>query len=183
MAWIEKYRRNLRVVIILLLMLAFLGPWAFDLLNVPAKYDCGPLNIRLEGDFCGSPIIGIQVLFWIIGGFFNLIVGFIRGEIAFIQTDFSFWIGLIYSLILILLILPIFNILFMILRGDRPRLQKFHLVVCGLNLIPVLLVGLSRFTIINFALWGVWLYLGVLLSILILEGILLKQIKTDQLMN
>ena len=170
MAWIKEYKRSWRWVILILLVLAFLGPWGFDLINVPAEYACDPPNIRLEGDFCGLPISFIQTFFWMIGGFFNMIIGLIRGEIAFIQTDFNFWISLLYSLVLILLILPIINTLFLLLRGDRPRLQKYHLVICGLNLGLVLLLGISNYPKFFYVLWGVWLYIGLMISILILEG-------------
>ena len=77
----------------------------------------------------------------------------------------------IYSLVLILLILPIINTLFLLLRDDRPRLQKFHLVICGLNLGLVLLLGISNYPKFFYMLWGIWLYIGLMISILILEGI------------
>ena len=179
MSWIEAHKRSLRVVTLILLLVAIIGTWSFDLLNVPAEFDCDPPNIRLEGDFCGSPSSEIQAVFLTIVGIFNMIVTPIKGEIAFIQTDFGFWAGFfVYSFFLILLLQPIFNILFMIFRGDRPRIQKFHLVVCGLNLIPTLFVVLVRFSITRFAVWGAWLYLSVMICILILEGSLLKQLRS-----
>jgi hypothetical protein len=174
MWWIQANTRNWRKVILILLVLAILGPWAFDKTNVPAQYACGPTSVRLEGDFCGHPTSGIQILFWMIEWLFVFIIRLISREADFVQEGFNFWI--VYnSLILILLILPIINILVMIFRGAQPRLQKFHLVVCGLNLAPALLVGLSGFPNIYFVLWGTWLYILSLISILILEAVLYKQ--------
>ena len=49
----------------------------------------------------------------------------------------------------------------------------------SLNLVPILLLGLSTFPEINFAPWGLWLYLGVMIISLILEGILLKYQLTE----
>ena len=40
-----------------LLVGAMLGPWIFDLINVPAQYPC---DFRLVGDFCGVLLSG----FW-----------------------------------------------------------------------------------------------------------------------
>jgi hypothetical protein len=173
MPWIQANTQNWRKVILVLLVLAVLGPWAFDKTNVPAQYACGPPSIRLEGDFCGHPTSGIQILFWMIEWFFAFIIRLISGKIDFVQEGFNFWI--VYnSLILILLILPIINIVVMIFRGTQPRLQKFHLVVCGLNLVLALIIGLSSFPNIYFVLWGIWLYILSLISILILEGVLHK---------
>jgi hypothetical protein len=156
-------------------VLAILGPWAFERLSVPAEYDCGPTNIRLEGDFCGSPISLIQTLFWMIYWFINRTIGMIRGEYNFDLIASDIRISWIYYLVIVLLTLPIINLLFLILRGDQPRLQKFHLVVCGLNLIPVLIFGLSNFPKVNLSPWGLWLYFGAMVGILILEGVLMKQ--------
>lgn len=175
MTWIEKYKRNWRGVLLILLILAIIGPWGFDQINVPAEYDCGPTNIRLEGDFCGLPISFIRTFFWMVGGFFNMMIQLITGKISFSQTDFNFWIGFVYSLVSILPILPIINLSFLIQRGDRPRFQKFHLVICGLNLGLVLLLEISHYPKFFYVLWGIWLYTSSLAMILFLEGILLKQ--------
>jgi len=180
MTGIKKHKRNLRVAILLLLVLAFTGPWAFDRINVPEEFACSAPNIRLEGDYCGLPMSGVWSVVWMIGGFITIIGGIITGEIVFIQTDFSFWISIIFSLILILLILPIINILILILRKDQPRFLKFHLVICGLDLVPALLIGVSGNPRFYYVLWGIWLYLGTLVSILTLEGMILKHRKTDQ---
>jgi len=170
MSWIEEHKQIWRWLILVLLILAITGPWGFDQTNVPAEFACNPPRIRLKGDFCGLPISLIRTIFWMTGGFFNMIVKLITGEIAFNQTDINFWISLLYSLALILLILPIINTLFLLLRGDRPRLQKFHLVICGLNLGLVLLLGISNYPNFFYVLWGVWRYIGLMISILILEG-------------
>jgi hypothetical protein len=171
MVWIEEYRLIWRWAILILLILAIIGPWGFDRTNVPAEFACNPPHIRLEGDFCGLPISFIRTFLWMVSGFFNMIVRFITGEIKFTQTDLNFWISLIYSLISILLILPIFNNLFMIFRGDRPRFQKFHLVICGLDFCLILFLGIVNHPKFYYALWGLWLYILSLAMILILEGI------------
>ena len=69
LSWVTKHRQKMRLVILMLMIISFLGPWAFDKTHVPAKYACGPTSIRLEGDFCGHPIPGIQNFIWIIGWF------------------------------------------------------------------------------------------------------------------
>ncbi|HMS01246.1 MAG TPA: hypothetical protein PKE62_18530 [Anaerolineales bacterium] len=54
----------IRAGVLLLLILALLGPWMFDQINVPAEYDCSAPFIRLNGDFCGLPISGLR-FFWL----------------------------------------------------------------------------------------------------------------------
>jgi hypothetical protein len=174
MSWVIKHKHILRAAILALVIISFMGPWAFDKTNVPAQYVCDPTSIRLEGDFCGHPIAGTQSFIWIITDLGSGIQRILRGELISDQTAFRFWIGIIYSLAVILLILPIINILAMLLREEGLRLQKLHFMVCELNLIAVLFVGISRFPKMYLALWGIWLYFGVMISTLVLEKFLLK---------
>ncbi len=66
MSWINKHKRVWRVAILVLLLVAIMGPWTFDRINVPSEYPC---SVRLEGDFCGTPMSGIWIFSWIIGGY------------------------------------------------------------------------------------------------------------------
>ena len=58
MSWIVEHKRLWGIAILALLLLAILGPWAYDQINVPAEYPCSAPFIRLEGDFCGVPYSG-----------------------------------------------------------------------------------------------------------------------------
>ncbi|MCC6300146.1 MAG: hypothetical protein IT314_12680 [Anaerolineales bacterium] len=53
-------RSIFRVGILLLFVLALLGPWTYDVINVPAEFTCDKPFIRLDGDFCGVPTSVIQ---------------------------------------------------------------------------------------------------------------------------
>lgn len=46
---------------LILFVVALLGPWTFDVINVPAEYECSAPFIRLNGDFCGMPMSGLWV--------------------------------------------------------------------------------------------------------------------------
>jgi hypothetical protein len=59
LSWLNERRRIWRVIALAALLLAILGPWAFDRTNVPAEYPCTRPHIRLEGDFCGLPLSGL----------------------------------------------------------------------------------------------------------------------------
>ena len=42
-----------RVIILAMLMVSFVGPWFFDVIMVPAEYECNLPFVRLDDDFCG----------------------------------------------------------------------------------------------------------------------------------
>ena len=65
-------KHKLRMVVLVGMIVAFLGPWAFDRINVPAQYECTPPNIRLYGDFCGIPFSGFQFFLWTGGAFISI---------------------------------------------------------------------------------------------------------------
>ena len=175
MAWITENKQKWRWGVLILIVLAFVGPWGFDRVNVPAEYDCGPNHIRLEGDFCGLPISGIQNLAWTFIGFPNWVLRLITGETGL--TPALRQSGFILAVILVLL--PIFNISLTLIRGERPRFQKFHLVICGLDFCLLLALGIANHPKFFYALWGIWLYLGVLVCTLVLEGVSSKLSRTQ----
>lgn len=47
MLWMNEHKRVWRVAILVLLLAAIIGPWAYDRVNVPAEYPCAPPFIRL----------------------------------------------------------------------------------------------------------------------------------------
>jgi hypothetical protein len=175
MSWINKHQRVWRVVILVLLLIAMLGPWAFDLINVPSEFSCSP-NVRLEGDFCGMPLSGIGVFSGMVGGLINLGVRLATGATAFTDVPRE----LLFSLLLLLLVAPFFSTLPLILGGDRRRWRVFHVVAWGLAVGIGLLLGLAGssrlswvFSRLFWVLWGIWLYIGLAGSALILEVLVL----------
>jgi len=176
MIWIKKYRSVWRVSVLILLLVAFVGPWAFDRINVPAKYDCSPY-IRLEGDFCGSPLSGIRMLVWmftwIIDGVINIVTGFFANKIALAPIGFEFLISLLNGLLIFLLILPIINTIRLFTRGVHPRRQLFTIISWVLAIGASLFWGLSNYPKVYWAAWGIWLYMGLAVSALILEMLLI----------
>jgi len=67
MSWLNENRNIVRVVILALFIVSMLGPWMFDVINVPAEYECDKPFVRLEGDFCGLPLSGIKSFTWFAG--------------------------------------------------------------------------------------------------------------------
>ncbi len=165
MLWINEHKNVWRVAVLVLLLVAMMGPWAFDVIYVPSEYPCSDPHVRLEGDFCGTPLRGIAVLSMFAGAFINISVGLVTGAIVLADRAGEF----VFSLFLFLLVLPFFGTLLLILRGDRRRRQVFNVVAWGLAAGIGLLFGVLGHPELFWVLWGKWLYTGLAASALILE--------------
>ena len=173
MSWIHKHKRIWRVAILLLLLVALMGPWVFDRVNVPAEYPCSPPFICLEGDFCGSPISGIRAFFWMVAGFIGMVVGFVTGATSFADSAGNLP-GVLFSLmVLFLLLSPFISTLRLMRGGDLRRNEINNTIVWGLALFSGLLITVSGISRVHWALWGPWLYVGLATSVLILEAYVL----------
>ena len=77
MSWINNRRRLWGGILLALLLVAGMGPWGFDLINVPAQFECSAPFIRLKGDFCGEPVSAMRGLSVLLG---DLAVGVVAGS-------------------------------------------------------------------------------------------------------
>ena len=154
----------LRVIFLALLSLAMIGPWMFDRINVPAEYTCYPPNVRLYIDFCGVPLSGIQLLYLFFSGLIFASKGLVGGSVGFID-----WLRQIaFSLPGFLILLPIFSTLNIVLRRAQLSQQIFNLAAWVMALGIGTLIGLSGYPRLFWALWGVWLYIGLAFAQVIL---------------
>lgn len=171
MSQITTHRRVYGFVILALLFIAGLGPWSFDLINVPAQYPCDAPFIRLKGDFCGEPVSAVRGVSALLGG---SIVALITGDVAFID-----W-GQLFMMILYLFIvlLPLVSAARWVSGSPQQRQSIFHLAAWGLATIFVWFGYSIRLlsTPLQFQLqfqpgqlWGLWLYTGTVSIVLILE--------------
>jgi len=166
MLHISKNPRDWRLLIWVLLLISVFGPWVFDKIFMPAEDPC---SIRLRENFCGVPVTGIWVLSAAIGVFGNSVLELVKGAAVTHQLVNNLFIGCL----LLLLVLPFFSMLLMIFYGDRrPRLVS-HMIACSAAVIVGLMVGISGYFNPFWLLWGVWLYVGLLASALVLEVVVL----------
>lgn len=161
MTWIVRNERAWRTAVLAIAAVAFVGPWAYEALSVPAEYACPPHNFRLEGDYCGSPVLGLFVLLWIISGLSELVRALAMVELGRVLRISSVLLALALAL------LPLLTTLIVIVgRGGRSKLQVAAWGLAATAIPFFALVGLSRF---HPALWGVWLYFGLAVIALVLE--------------
>jgi hypothetical protein len=164
MLWTNKHTRIRHLAVLALLLIAFAGPWVYDSIMVPAEYPCTPPFVRLHGDFCGLPLSGI----WFPSTAAQLLVigveGLVTGTIGLADLGRDFllipWV--------LLLLLPVASTLLSIWSGDRQRRPVLHLGMWGPAAVAI---GLGLRTISGSAmlsrLWGLWLYTGLVLIVLI----------------
>ena len=143
MIHLVKNRRTWRAAAVILLVLALSGPWAYDLLNVPAQYLCNAPNVRLQGDFCGRPISLLSASGVIVAS-----------PIIFILPFFT---------------LPIFTTLPLLRRDEKEHHKTFNTIAWVLAAVAsTLFLGLSAFGPYAPP-WGLLLYVVVTFTVLVLE--------------
>jgi hypothetical protein len=142
-----------------------LGPWMFDLINVPAEFTCSKPNVRLYGDFCGLPLSGFLFFKLFIGGFFYMLFTLTTG--SFLNYPRELLVGLF-----VLSLIPFITSLLLLWKKETHLLPTINLVAWILALIPPLLMfmllAVQRSGYI-FRLWGLWLYILVAISTVAFE--------------
>ena len=165
--WFVKHKNILRGAILLLLMTTMLGPWVFDLINVPAAYPCSAPNVRLYGDFCGMPLTGFQVFGWSIGGLFYMFLEMINGTFG------GWYRELLIVAIYVLPLIPFLTTLFLIWRKETRRLRTINLIAWVLAFLAIMPFILQiNYQVIR--LWGLWLYMLLAVIVIILEITVMK---------
>ena len=152
-------KQKLRAAIIVGIILAFLGPWTFENIFVPSRYDC---DFRLNENICGLPKSGMEFYGW-----------YYVGSIAEIFRFRSEFIEVIRLIILFLILscplLPIYNTTLLVLFEKYHPLKAFTIISWCLAISAGILGGIFLYPKHFWALWGLWLFIGLSMSALGLE--------------
>lgn len=168
MSFLMENKTLWRGVILLLIIVSMLGPWAYDRIHVPAEYPCSPPNIRLYGDFCGMPMSWFSGFLLFAGDFFHILRQLITGSFTGRGRE------LLALVFLILPILPLFSSLLLLKRKDPSRLLGFHLIAWGLGCIFPVFILVFQPNVSTLLLWGPWLYILVAICAVIAETVVIK---------
>jgi hypothetical protein len=171
MSWVTKHKHKLRAAIMAGMIMAFFGPWFFENIFVPSSYDC---EFRLNENICGLPKSGVEFYGW-----------YYIGTIAELFRGRSELIEIVYLVILFLILtcplFPLINTLLMVLFENYHPKNAFTITSWCLAISVGLLGGIFIFPEQFGALWGLWLFIGLSISALILEILLLaKERKLSQ---
>ncbi|MDX1437685.1 MAG: hypothetical protein R3335_12785 [Anaerolineales bacterium] len=162
--------RGWRWLLLGLLLVALVGPWAYDVVHVPARYACSAPFTRLEGDFCGIPLSGFSIARMMAGSVLYSLTNLFSGDTGLARE-------LLFGLGGIVLVLPLILSFYLILREGTRRIRYSLMIVLGLAIGLGLLVGTSTLSGPIFGVWGVWLYTITAACALVLEGITLVRPK------
>lgn len=167
MQWAHEHRKLLRIIFLVGLVIALLGPWMFDQIMVPAQYTCSPPNVRLDGDFCGMPL-SIS-WFYFQGGIFSqlsyLVKGIAAGEL---KPGDAVGQALVNGF-LILILLPLLTTALLIWRPETSGRSVFHVIMLGLAAGIVGIMAATSYSRAMWLLWGLWLYIALIICMLVLE--------------
>jgi len=144
-------------------MITLIGPWTFDRIWMPTEYICSFPNIRLDENFCGLPQSGVWLLTWAIDSFISLATGFVMGQ----SRSSGIAREIVFFLLLLFPALPFFTTLILIQRENRHL--KFHVLAWVLAIGVGLWLSHVSSPWTHPALWGVWLYIGLGVCVLVLE--------------
>ena len=144
------------------MMVAIIGPWFYEPINVPSPYPCTN-GTRLDENLCGIPVSGLQVFALFFANIFNSAFRLATGDASVRE--------LLISLGVILFFLPMVGNLFLSLRKDKTNSkgEKFNIGVLLIALILGLLVTVSSFSARSGELWGLWCYKVLIVCTLVLE--------------
>jgi len=113
----------LRKLILAAFVLAMLGPWSFDLVNIPAQFPCEGLPVRLAGDFCGFPVSGFGGIIMVSTCLFRLPGVLATGNIAMLFPELT------AVFIMLFVFLPVFSLLPLLRKKGSHRLQIMNLIL------------------------------------------------------
>ncbi|MBN1667497.1 MAG: hypothetical protein JW862_10430 [Anaerolineales bacterium] len=156
-----------RKIILVLMLVAISGPWVIERLNVPAPYACSQ-GFRVNENFCGIPFSGIYFLFTMLVGLFHSTLQLLAGS--------SDGLALVYSLWVVWVVLSSLLSLVVVIARQTKSGKGAIFVHLGLFVVAIVLgwVGAVGSEIpFQWQLWGIWLYLFLLLSEVILESLFL----------
>lgn len=166
-----KRRRLVRFGAATLFVVALIGPWVYERVNVPAQYPCTAPNIRLEGDFCGVPLTGGFALWTLVKDIPGLVMGLISGAFGLVEATSAL---VAFGLVGLIVAAPIVSLIWAMADRGR-RLWPLGLIgLWAVTLGLMLVLGTAPYARPLWAVWGVWLYAGVAAVALVFEALSLS---------
>jgi len=172
MSWINEHKNVGRGAVLVLLLVAIMGPWTYTSDGVGPTAWCRAPNILLDNGRCVRLVSGATVLTFMAGAFLSMSVGLVTGATVLPDRAREFLGAFLFTVGIFLLILPFFSTLLLIRGRDRRRWRVFHVMAWGLaalSVLPLLIILKSATVMPPGQLWGIWLYLGLAASVLTLE--------------
>ena len=177
MEWIDKHRNMGRVPVLVLLLLAIAGPWFFTLDGVPPPEWCRGPFFLLSNGLCAGSVSAAEILAFIGGGILAMGASLVTGAVAVYDIAAELPRILLIAMLLFVLVLPILSTLLLVAGKDSRPVRVFYLITWGIAAVLSLLPVVFDATLRSDRFWGIWLYLGLAVGVLVLE-ILLFAVKS-----
>jgi hypothetical protein len=166
MYWLIDHQRIWRSAGLLLLLVAFSGPWAFDRINVPMPYTCSLPNVRLDENFCGLPLSFARIAFMFLGSLGAIARRLASGEAHPGEFVFVF--------VVLLYLFPLVSGLELIRRVNSRRWQLAHIAALCVTVLSSIIFALNSLPQPHLALWGIWLYIVVAAWMILAEVLVIR---------
>lgn len=173
MSFILEKESLLRKLIMAGFLLAMLGPWSFDLVGVPAQFPCKGLPVRLVGEYCGHPVSGFRGIIMVASSLFRILSAVVNGTIDTLLPE------LIALIILLFAFLPVISSIQLVRNNSSRWLQVVNLILWVLGALAASAMFAMQMTRpqvapVVYLVWGVWLYILVAVSAIVLEVVVMK---------
>ena len=156
-----------RKIIMVLMIVALSGPWAFERLNIPEPNRCDS-GFRMDEEFCGVEISGLFYFIMLFGNIFASGFQLVFGEAKLLEF--------VVSIIFVWFVLaPPISMLLLTASKEKPvdGGEKVHIGILSFAIVLGLVgIMLSRTPVIG-ELWGIWFYMLLLASEWVLEMLML----------
>jgi hypothetical protein len=171
MSWINDQKNLWRGAVLVGLILAITGPWTYTSDGAPPPEWCRAPFFLMGNGRCVRSVPATEVVTFISGAFLTMSVGLVTGATVLPERAREYLGVSIFTLLLFLLILPIFTTLRMFWGGASQRMWRLHLAAWGLAAALSLATVVGDPGLRSGRFWGVWLYIGLAASALLLEMI------------
>jgi hypothetical protein len=169
MAWMNQRKDRVRVAVLVLLLVAIVGPWTYTSDGMPPAEWCRSPNILLGNGRCVRLMSGVEVLTFMSGAFLSLNVQLVKGTLVLAERAREFFGVYLFMVLLCLLVQPLISTL-LALGRDRPLGGMYQMVTWALAFVLSGLIWVaSCFSGPGPKLWGLWLYFGLSVSVLAVE--------------
>jgi hypothetical protein len=156
--------KMLRLAVLVLLAVAFIGPWTYSMDGVPPPEWCAEPNFLLTPERCARLLPGTEILSLLGSFLIALPVNLFSSEFPLADRGRE----LLFVLLLTLLFLPFISTLILSLARNTRRWLVLDLAAWGLAAVPVVIFFLSLPLQRGLRFWGFWLYIGLAAAMLLL---------------
>jgi len=157
------------MIVLVLLLVAILGPWIYTLDGVPPPEWCQAPLFLLGNGRCAGLVAGVTIIFFIIAAFLSINVGLVTGETVLPERGRELLGIYLFMMLIFLIMLPFISTVLQTWRRDPKRFRIFHLMAWGLAVVLSCLMVAYDPELRSGRFWGIWLYIGVAVSALMLE--------------